>query len=333
MQGSDLQKIHRVDKNIYTWNHRHTTQHFLFFLRSKLGSPRNLSYIYQVNGVRAQILIKIIKVMMYSVNQEKNEFLTKDAIREMAPSVFTEKADSSSTSKHYVHIPTEKVIDDMSTLGWGVVDAKQVKARKNQGYQKHMVVFGNDNLVVEGKDGDTVMPRILMTNSHDGKNSFQFQAGLYRLICSNGLVIADAEFANMKIRHMGYDLTELKTVISEIVEKLPLTVECMNSLRAKEMSEKEQIKFAKEALSTRLDEKAISKYTSEDIVELLSPTRREDKGNDMWSVFNVVQEKIVHGMFDVYGVRGKVRKARKIKNFRQDTKVNQELYKLALSYV
>jgi len=271
--------------------------------------------------------------MMFSYDSSKNEFLTKDTIREIAPSVFTEKADSSSTSKHYVHIPTEKVIDDMSSLGWGVVDAKQVKARKNQGYQKHMVVFGNDNLVVNGKDGDTVMPRILMTNSHDGKNSFQFQAGLYRLVCSNGLVIADAEFANMKIRHMGYDLAELKTVINEIVEKLPLTVECMNKLKAKQLNENEQVKFAKEALATRLSENEISKYTSDDIVELLNPTREEDNGNDMWSVYNVIQEKIIHGMFDVYGVRGKVRKARKIKNFKQDTQVNQELYQLALSYV
>ena len=270
---------------------------------------------------------------MFSYDSSKNEFLTKDAIREIAPSVFTEKADSSSTSKHYVHIPTEKVIDDMSSLGWGVVDAKQVKARKNQGYQKHMVVFGNDNLVVEGKDGDTVMPRILMTNSHDGKNSFQFQAGLYRLVCSNGLVIADAEFANMKIRHMGYDLAELKTVIQEIVEKLPLTVECMNKLKAKELSEQEQIGFAKEALATRLSERELSNVTSDQILDLLAPTRDEDKGDDMWNVFNVIQEKIIHGMFDVYGVNGKVRKARKIKNFRQDTKVNQELYQLALSYV
>jgi hypothetical protein len=66
---------------------------------------------------------------------------------------------------------------------------------------------------------------------------------------------------------------------------------------------------------------------------LLNPTREEDNGNDMWSVYNVIQEKIIHGMFDVYGVRGKVRKARKIKNFKQDTQVNQELYQLALSYV
>ena len=269
---------------------------------------------------------------MYS-NDNKNEFLTKDQIREIAPSVFTMKADKSSTSKHYVHIPTEQVIDDMQALGWGVVDAKQVKARKNAGYQKHMVVFGNDDITITGKDGDTVMPRILMTNSHDGKNSFQFQAGLYRLVCSNGLVIADAEFANMKIRHMGYDLAELKTVITEIVEKLPLTVECINKLKAKQLSEKEQVEFAKEALATRLSEKEISKYTSDDIVELLNPTREEDNGNDMWSVYNVIQEKIIHGMFDVYGVNGKVRKARKIKNFKQDTQVNQELYQLALSYV
>lgn len=269
--------------------------------------------------------------MIYS-NNNTNDFLSKDVIRQIAPSVFTEKADSSSTSKHYVHIPTENVIDDMASLGWGVVDAKQVKARKNQGYQKHMVVFGNDDLVVEGKDGDTVMPRILLTNSHDGKNAFTFQAGLYRLVCSNGLVVADAEFASMKIRHMGYDLTELKTVINEIVEKLPLTVECMNRLKAKQLSEEEKMEFAEKALRTRLPESQLSTFTFDNIQDLLKPTRIEDSGDDMWSVYNVIQEKIIHGMFETYGTRGRVRKARKIKNFSQDTKVNQDLYKLALEF-
>ena len=265
--------------------------------------------------------------MMYSIKQDKNEFLTKDQIREIAPSVFTAKADKKTTSKHYVHIPTEKVIDDMTALGWGVVDAKQVKARKGQGYQKHMVVFGNDDLFIEGKDGDSVMPRILMTNSHDGKNAFTFQAGLYRLVCSNGLVIADAEFASMKIRHMGYDLNELSTVINEIVEKLPLTVECMNKLKAKKLSQEEKEKFALEAIGLRFD----TKNKKFEIQELLEPTRVEDKGDDMWSVYNLIQEKLVHGMVN-YGVGVKQRKARKIKNFQQDMKLNQDLYALALSY-
>lgn len=269
--------------------------------------------------------------MMYSINQEKNEFLTKDQIREIAPSVFTAKADKTSTSKHYVHIPTEKVIDDMATLGWGVVDAKQINARKRKGYQQHMVVFGNDDLRIDGKDGDTVMPRILMTNSHDGKNAFRFQAGLYRLVCSNGLVIADAEFANLKIRHMGYDLSELSTVINEIVEKLPLTVECMNKLQNKKVSEAQKVSFAKDALATRLSENQLKNFSTDDILAFLEPTREEDKGDDMWSVYNLIQEKLVHGMIN-YGVGIKQRKARKIKNFQQDMKLNQELYTLALSY-
>ena len=116
---------------------------------------------------------------------------------------------------------------------------------------------------------------------------------------------------------MGYDLAELKTVIQEIVEKLPLTVECMNKLKAKELSEEEKVEFAKKALRTRLPESQISSYTFDNIQELLNPTRKEDEGNDMWSVYNVLQEKIIHGMFETFGTRGKVRKARKIKNFQQ----------------
>jgi predicted metal-dependent peptidase len=53
----------------------------------------------------------------------------------------------------------------------------------------------------------------------------------------------------------------------------------------------------------------------------------------MWSVYNVLQEKIIHGMFETFGAKGKVRKARKIKNFQQDTNVNKELYELAVEYV
>jgi len=68
-----------------------------------------------------------------------------------------------------------------------------------------------------------------------------------------------------------------------------------------------------------------------DLDELLTPTRVEDKGSDLWSVFNVIQEKLVHGMFS-YDYGTKTRKARKIKNFKQDMVVNEKLYELALEY-
>jgi hypothetical protein len=39
--------------------------------------------------------------------------------------------------------------------------------------------------------------------SHDGKNSFTFTPGLFRMICENGLVVATEQFADFKVRHMG----------------------------------------------------------------------------------------------------------------------------------
>jgi hypothetical protein len=229
--------------------------------------------------------------------------------------------------RHYTHIPTERVIDDMAALGWNVVDAKQVRARKNQGFQKHMLIFGNPEIVINGKDGDTVFPRILLTNSHDGKTAFSFMAGLFRLVCENGLVISDEEFGSMKIRHMGYDFESLQTTINEIVEKLPLTVECMNKLKEKQLTQEQKEHFALAALGLRFD----TNNKTFNMEELLQPTRKEDEGNDLWSVYNVIQEKLVNGMVD-YRNGNKQRKARRIKNFQQDIKINSELYELALNY-
>jgi len=263
----------------------------------------------------------------------KDQFLTMEQIREQAPSVFTKKG-SHETSDKYTHIPTDRIIEDMKLLGWGVVDAKEVKARKNstKGFQKHLLVFRNDDVVINGEDGDTVFPQILLTNSHDGKNSFTFTAGLFRMVCENGLVVSTTEFENMKIRHMGYDFETLQETIKMMVEKLPLTVESMNKLRQTEMEEKQILEFARKALDVRFGEnKTNTQHIKVDLKEFVTPTRQEDYGNDLWSVFNVVQEKIIEGDFE-YTFGSKVRKARRIKNFKQDLELNAKLYDLALEY-
>ena len=266
------------------------------------------------------------------IDLTKTDFMTKEQMREVAPAVFT-MTPSDEVSKHYTHIPTTKVIDDMELLGWGVVDVKEVKARKakTRGVQKHMVVFRNPDVVINGEDGDTVFPQILLTNSHDGKNAFTFTAGLFRMICENGLVISTTQFEDVKMRHMGYTFEDLQVNIHDMVERLPLTVESMNKMKEVEMGEQAALEFAKKALGTRFDEKQMNRIQI-DLNELLKPTRKEDMGNDVWSVFNVVQEKIIEGDFE-YISGTKVRKARKVKNFKQDQKINMELFDLALEYV
>ena len=258
------------------------------------------------------------------------DFIDKSEIKKRANSIFTTTG-SPSTSDKYAHISTEKIIDDMELLGWGAVDAKQVKARKSVGFQKHLVVFRNSEIVIDGADGDTVFPQILLTNSHDGKNAFTFTAGLFRMICENGLVVCNQEFENLKIRHYGYDFEELEKTINAMVEKLPLTVESMNRFKTTVLNSNQMLDFAKRALNSRFTDSELEHITI-DLNDLLTPSREEDKGNDMWSVFNTVQEKLTHGLFN-YGYGSKNRKARKIKNFNKDMELNNKLYQLANEFV
>jgi hypothetical protein len=263
------------------------------------------------------------------LNLKSDDFLSTSQIKERAKSVFTETA-SPTVSEKFTHIPTYRVIEDMAELGWSVVDAKEVKARKGVGFQKHLVVFRNPDVVINGEDGDTVFPQILLTNSNDGKNAFTFTAGLFRLVCENGLVVSTQEFENVRIRHMGYTFEELQTQVRAMVEQLPLTVESMNKMKAIQLSEEQAKELAKKALTTRFEEEQVEAMNI-DLDLLLDPTRPEDKGSDLWSVFNVIQEKILNGDF-TYMSGAKVRKARKVKNFKQDLEINQKLFAMAAEF-
>ena len=265
------------------------------------------------------------------LNLQNTEFKSSNELRSLAPSIFTQTG-AQGVSEKYSHISTDKVISDMETLGWGVVDAKEVKARKNIGFQKHLVVFRNPDVVINGADGDQVFPQILLTNSHDGKNSFTFTPGLFRMICENGLVVATEQFADFKVRHMGYDFEALQNTIRSIVESLPLTVESMNKMKEIQLGEEQILDLAKSLLELRV-EGTDNTFGEVAIEQVLQPQRNQDYGNGLWEVFNRVQENIMEGNFSYLTIRGRVRQARKIKNFKQDLDLNKAMFNKALELV
>ena len=241
-------------------------------------------------------------------------------IKAIAPSVFTtEKA--SHLSDKYVQTPTSRVVEDLMNLGWEVTKVQEVKSRKYKGFQKHLVVFRNPDIMIKGENGDDSFPQILLTNSHDGKAAFNFRVGIFRLVCSNGLVISDADFSNVSIRHMNYTFESLQVKINEIIEKLPGLVNKINVFKAKTLTEVEMNDFATKASQLRT-KKTVN------IMDVLSATRTEDQGNDLWVVFNRVQEKILGGSYTSGG-----RKARSVKNFQKDIQLNEQLFELAESYL
>jgi hypothetical protein len=243
-----------------------------------------------------------------------------EQIKKIAPSVFTTEKAPHLTDK-YIQTPTSRVVEDLMSLGWQVTKAQEVKARKGQGFQKHIIVFRNPEIMIKGKDGDDSFPQILLTNSHDGKAAFNFRVGIFRLICSNGLVISDADFSNVSIRHINYTFESLQAKVAEMITKLPNLVQKINLFKSTELTEDQMADFAQKAMQLRTKERV-------SIMDVLTPDRPQDRGNDLWVVFNRVQEKLLGGSY-----RAGKRKARSVKNFQKDIELNEKLFELAEAYL
>ena len=272
--------------------------------------------------------------VMLSFGKGLDGYLTKDQIRNSAPLIFAESPTNPDVSNKYLFVNTETIIDDLEKLGWLPVQAAQRKARKKEGtiFSKHMVAFQNPEIKITSKDGDDAYPRILLTNSHDGMQAFKFSVGIFRLVCSNGLVVADEQFSDFKIKHKGYSFEELRNVVRQAVEDLPNRVQVMNDMKSRILTVTEKRKLAIDAMLIRAGVNTLQ-YDEETIDEILEPKRKADKGDDLWRVFNVIQEKVTQGEFHAALKGAKVRKVRKIKSFEKDMKVNKELFKLATALV
>lgn len=267
-------------------------------------------------------------------------YMNKEQLRELCPLAFAEAPTNPDVSGKYLFVNTETIVDDLDKLGWKPVQAAQRKSRGNGTiFSKHMVAFQNPDIKIKGEGGDDSFPRIIMTNSHDGMQAFKFSVGIFRLVCSNGLVVADEQFSEFKIKHKGYTFGELREVVNQAVEDLPNKVQVLNDMKSRTLTSEEKNKLALDAMLIRAgitpdSEKAKAfNYDAETIEDILDPKRDEDKGDDLWRVFNVIQEKITQGDFHAALTGAKVRKVRKIKSFEKDLKVNKELFKLATNLI
>jgi hypothetical protein len=178
-------------------------------------------------------------------------------------------------------------------------------------------------------------PRIILTNSHDGFNSFKFMVGLYRLVCSNGLVLCSEEFANLSIRHMNYNFETLRVMVGDIIENVPHVVCTMNQMKNTILNENDMKELATSMVKIRKEIEPDKKFEidEETIMDILMPIRDEDKSNDLWTIFNVCQEKMIKGGFSAMNNKNKMRKQRSITSIKKDVEYNQRLWETAMNYL
>lgn len=233
------------------------------------------------------------------------------------PAIFAEAPDKERVSNKYTFIPTTRVIDDLKSFGW---NPRVASGSKENPAAKHMIRFIRD-----GFSGvEDVKPEIVLLNSHNGLSSFNLKAGLFRLVCSNGLVVATSVFGDIRIKHINYSLPEVSRAVEQFAGGMEGVMASVDQMKRSLLSSDLRRKFATEAIGIRWD------HTRDPInfTRLLQPRRAADDSGSVWTVMNILQEKLLKG--DVYDIRG--RKLRGLTQVDSVVGFNQELYALAMKY-
>lgn len=266
--------------------------------------------------------------------------MTNEEVMSVCPYAFAEDATNPAVSSKYVHANTATVIADMEKLGWYPVEAKQCRAKKgSKGIRSfHMVVMetSDPRTNIYNADGSLeAKVRIIIQNSHDGFNSFRFMMGCYRFVCSNGCVVADAQFADFSIRHINYSFEELRGIVAKVMDKVPATIDKMNMMNTTILTEDQKHMMAVETYKIRKGYSAEDDINVDDqtVEDLLTPVRTEDEGDSLWNVFNVLQEKMIKGSFMAPGKNGKTRKQRPITSIKKDLDYNERLWSVAEQFL
>lgn len=255
--------------------------------------------------------------------------ISLDSLKSMMPQAFVTKPHSR-VSQKYSFIPTHQILTDLDKLGWKIrtIQNPRYKTEGNKLHGKHLVRLFHPELKIS-RGSDVNFVEIALYNSSNGLSKFRLEIGIFRLVCSNGMVVKSDDFGTINIRHQGYSFDALKEAIDGMVSKLPSVVERINTFSQKQLSDTEMKALAQKAYGLRNSGR---QATEDELTSILAVRRDADQGNNLWVVFNRVQESVMNGGQMFVDARGRVREARPIRSLDKGLKYNQELWALAETF-
>lgn len=221
--------------------------------------------------------------------------LSNSELKEKCPSIFGVQAHSSRSEK-YQFVPTIDILNLLREEDYIPTFAAQTQSRSkfDSSFTKHIVRLRHKShigqkMTIDEKLGG-VIPEIVFMNAHNGTSSARLTSGIIRLICSNGLIMADNAVGGA-IRHMGEDtMDEVMALAGKVMENSVLGID-----RAKEWNKKKLDIHARNTIAELAHKLRFNDDSQIKAEQLLQPRRYEDEGLDLWSTFNVIQENMMRG--------------------------------------
>jgi Domain of unknown function (DUF932) len=254
--------------------------------------------------------------------------LSHEDLRQTVPSVFA-TTPWDRVSAAYRFVPSIEVLGMMEDQGFHPVMASQSRSRieGKAPFTKHMVRLRHrDHL------GDTMqdeVPELVLVNSHDRSSAYKLFAGLMRIVCQNGLIIASEDYGSFSLRHSGSrDLRQqIIDTTGEVIGITAQAFENVNRWKQIELTRPQQVAFATAAAELKLNV-AIKP------AHLLTARREADftdgEGNrDLWRTTNVLQESLMRGGISGTASTGRKVTTKAVKSVTGDLAINRGLWRLA----
>jgi len=249
-----------------------------------------------------------------------NQFLTETDLREKAPSIFATEPDKD-VSEKYSFVPSDVMVEYFDNLGWYPVSAVQQGAKEETDliHARHEIKFRNPSY----GDIDGLAPELSWTNSHNRYCKAIMGVGFFRWICSNGLwmPIEGMKAEGLVKRHMGFTFEQFKAEVESRVISFDHWINEVNGYQTIELSPVEKNVFAYKAKNMRWGENSTIEAD-----QLLVPRRVEDEGNDLWSVFNVLQENVIKGGIKYNLDNDRSRTTQDLNEIYKTQKINRDLW-------
>jgi cell fate (sporulation/competence/biofilm development) regulator YlbF (YheA/YmcA/DUF963 family) len=222
------------------------------------------------------------------------------------------------------YIETADMVRDLQKEGWNIGGVCENRNKKTRQVDSNYVKLYHPDLTMKNNKGQTeCLSNIYLTNSTTGNTALQVDYGLYRLVCSNGAITGVREDVG-RIPHTEKGVRDYQFVINNVNEIAKQALSSFNNFKNKILTSKQIQKLAVDALKIRF-----GKVQNIDSEQLLNIHREEDKGDDLWTVFNRIQENLTKSNM-IVDVNGKLLTG--TTSVKQDIDVNQKLYNLVEAY-
>lgn len=246
--------------------------------------------------------------------------LTHDELMQHTPSVFGEEKHAS-RSERYAYIPTITLLESLKREGFQPFFACQTRVRdlSRREHTKHML-----RLRRAGQITGQQVPEIILLNSHDGSSSYQMLPGLFRSVCCNGLVCGTS-LGEVRVPHKGDVVGKVIEGAYEVLGVFDRVEEKRDAMQSLLLPPPAQQALAKAALTYRFGEEHQPVTES----QILSARRWQDEQNDLWSVFNRLQENLSKGGLSGRSAQGKRTHTRAVNGIDGDIRLNRALWVMA----